>query len=73
MEKTEKKEGEKKGSRRDTIHFDYKNTEMLKEYINPHARILGRRRSKLMSRDQRALAQAIKRSRIMAFMPFISR
>ena len=45
MEKTEKKEGEKKGSRRDTIHFDYKNTEMLKEYINPHARILGRRRS----------------------------
>lgn len=75
MEKTEKKsedKGDKKG-RRDMIHFDYKNVELLKEYINPHARILSRRRSALTSRDQRQLANAIKRSRFLALMPYISR
>lgn len=75
MEKTEKKsedKGDKKG-RRDMMHFDYKNVELLKEYINPHARILSRRRSLLTSRDQRQLANAIKRSRFMALMPYISR
>lgn len=75
MEKTEKKDdikGDKK-SRRDIIHFDYKNIELLKEYVNPHARILSRRRSKLTSRDQRSLANAIKRARFMALTPYITR
>ena len=50
MEKTETKDivkGDKK-SRRDMIHFDYKNVELLKQYINPHARILNRRRTDLV-------------------------
>lgn len=75
MEKTEKKDdikGDKK-SRRDIIHFDYKNIELLKEYVNPHARILSRKRSKLTSRDQRSLANAIKRARFMALTPYITR
>lgn len=75
MEKTETKDivkGDKK-SRRDMIHFDYKNVELLKQYINPHARILNRRRTDLTSGDQRKLAEAIKRSRYMALMPYISR
>lgn len=75
MEKTDKKEeakGDKK-SRRDIIHFDYKNIELLKEYVNPHARILSRKRSKLTSRDQRSLANAIKRARFMALTPYITR
>jgi small subunit ribosomal protein S18 len=75
MEKTETKDivkGDKK-SRRDIIHFDYKNVELLKQYINPHARILNRRRTDLVAGDQRKLAEAIKRSRYMALMPYISR
>lgn len=79
MEKTETKDiakdivrGDKK-SRRDMIHFDYKNVELLKQYINPHARILNRRRTDLAAGDQRKLADAIKRSRYMALMPYISR
>jgi len=75
MEKTDKTEVLKddKKSRRDMIHFDYKNVELLKEYVNPHARILSRRRSKLTSRDQRSLANAIKRARYMALAPYITR
>ncbi len=75
MEKTETKDivkGDKK-ARRDIIHFDYKNVELLKQYINPHARILNRRRTELTAGDQRKLAEAIKRSRYMALMPYISR
>jgi small subunit ribosomal protein S18 len=75
MEKTDKTEvlRDDKKSRRDMIHFDYKNVELLKEYVNPHARILSRRRSKLTSRDQRSLANAIKRSRFMALTPYLTR
>ena len=76
MEKTDKKTDivkDDKKSRRDMIHFDYKNVELLKEYVNPHARILSRKRSKLTSRDQRSLANAIKRARFMALAPYITR
>jgi len=76
MEKTEKTTDalkDDKKSRRDMIHFDYKNVELLKDYVNPHARILSRRRSKLTSRDQRSLANAIKRSRFMALTPYLTR
>lgn len=68
-----KKEKKDKKSLRSMVHFDFKNTELLKEYINPHARINSRRRTKLLSREQRELAQAIKRARFMALMPYISR
>ena len=54
-------------------HFDYKNAELLHQYINPHARMLGRSRSDLPARKQRQLARAMKRARQMALMPYISR
>jgi small subunit ribosomal protein S18 len=75
MEKTEKKDlvqADQK-SRRDIMHFDYKNVEQLNAYINPHARILNRRRTKLLASDQRRLAEAVKRARTMALMPYITR
>lgn len=55
------------------MHFDYKNVELLKEYVNPHARINGRKRTGLTAGEQRNLAGAIKRARFMALMPYISR
>ena len=69
-QKETKKEANKETQ--NEIHFDYKNVALLKEYINPHARILSRRRTTLSARKQRELAQAIKRARFMALMPYVT-
>lgn len=55
------------------IHFDFKNVDLLSEHINPHARMLNRRRTHLAARKQRELANAIKRARYMALMPYLTR
>lgn len=54
-------------------HFDYKDTERLSEYVNTHARMHGRRRTGLTASKQRNFAQAVKRARFMALMPYINR
>ncbi len=54
-------------------HFDYKNVELLSEHINPHARMLSRRRSGLSARRQRQLSTSMKRARFMALMPYLVR
>lgn len=53
--------------------IDYKDTETLKRFINPHGKIMPRRRTGLSALNQRALAQAIKRARFMALLPYIVR
>jgi small subunit ribosomal protein S18 len=70
--KKESAKDDKKDSRAE-LHFDYKNVDLLAEHINPHARILNRRRSGLSARKQRELATAIKRARFMALMPYVTR
>ena len=52
---------------------DYKDIETLKRFINPHGKIMPRRRTGLSAAGQRALAQAIKRARFMALLPYIIR
>lgn len=54
-------------------HIDYKDVEILKKFINPHGRILSTRRTNVSAKNQRKLAEAIKRSRFMALMPFTDR
>jgi len=54
-------------------HIDYKDTELLKKFLNPHARILGKKRSGVSSEYQRRLALAVKRARFMALLPYVSR
>ncbi|MCK5285607.1 MAG: 30S ribosomal protein S18 [Candidatus Pacebacteria bacterium] len=51
---------------------DYKDLEALKKFINPHGRILSRKRSGLCSKHQRQLAIAVKRARFLALLPFTS-
>lgn len=51
--------------------IDYKDIESLKRFLNPNGRILSRRRTGLTAKNQRSLAEAIKRSRFMALLPFI--
>ena len=53
--------------------IDYKDIETLKKFLNPHGKIMSRRRTGLSASNQRALAQAVKRARFMALLPFIVR
>ncbi len=53
--------------------IDYKDTDTLKKFLNPHGKIMPRRRTGLSAANQRALAQAVKRARFMALLPYIVR
>ena len=50
--------------------IDYKNVGMLRRYITERARISPRRRTGTCARHQRILAEAIKRARHIALLPF---
>lgn len=53
-------------------HFDYKDVARLRANLNPHARIHSRKRTGLTAHEQRAFAQAVKRARFMALVPFVA-
>jgi small subunit ribosomal protein S18 len=57
----------------DIKHVDYKDTEILKKFLNPHARILGKKRTDVSATYQRKLAEAVKRARFMGLLPFVAR
>lgn len=50
--------------------IDYKDLNRLKKFITEKGKILPRRISGVCAAHQRELAQAIKRARIMAMLPF---
>lgn len=52
-------------------HIDYKDITRLVAFVNPHARMMNRRRTGFTAKGQRNFAQAIKRARFMALMPYI--
>ena len=54
-------------------HVDYKDIEILKKFINPHARMISSKKSGVDAKNQRKLSEAIKRSRYMALLPFVYR
>lgn len=54
-------------------HVDYKDVHVLRKFLNPHGRIIAAKRTGVSSKMQRKLAQAIKRARFMALIPFIER
>lgn len=54
-------------------HIDYKDVAVLKQFLNPNGRMLGRKRSNLTAKNQRKLATAIKRARFMGLIPFVIR
>ena len=53
--------------------IDYKDSEILKKFINPHARMIAGKRTGVCSKHQRQLASAIKRARFMALLPFVAK
>jgi small subunit ribosomal protein S18 len=53
-------------------YIDYKNQENLKRYVNEFGRIRPRRQTGTCAKHQRSLAQAIKRARHIALLPFVA-
>ncbi len=53
--------------------IDYKDIILLRRFISAYERILPRRKRGVCAKHQRKLAQAIKRARIMALLPFVKK
>lgn len=53
-------------------NIDYKDVDTLRRYVTEHGRIRPRRQTGTCARHQRSLAQAIKRARHLALLPFVS-
>jgi small subunit ribosomal protein S18 len=53
-------------------YIDYKDIELLKKFIAPNARMMGRKKTNTTSKNQRKVAEAIKRARFMGLLPFIA-
>lgn len=54
-------------------YIDYKDVEMLKKFLNPHARMLSSEKTGVTAKNQRKLSLAVKRARFMGLLPFVSR
>lgn len=50
--------------------IDYKNIDDLRRAMTANGKIMSRKRAGLSARDQARLAQAIKRARFMALIPY---
>lgn len=57
----------------DKQYMDYKDVDVLKQYINPHGRIQPSRRTLLTSKQQREVTEAIKRARFMGLMAYVQK
>ncbi len=53
-------------------YIDYKDTDILKRFLNPHGRIVSRKRTGISAKYQRQLATAIKRARFMGLLPYVA-
>lgn len=51
--------------------IDYKDSDILKKYINEKGRILPRRMTGACAKHQRHITEQIKRARFIALLPFI--
>jgi small subunit ribosomal protein S18 len=54
-------------------HIDYKDIDILKKFLNPSAKIMPRKKTGLIAKNQRKLTEAVKRARFMGLLPFIAK
>jgi small subunit ribosomal protein S18 len=52
---------------------DYKDTHILQKFLSSYAKILPRKKTGICAKHQRKLAEAVKRARFMALIPFTTR
>ena len=55
-----------------SVYFDYKDVKTLQRFVNQFGQIETRKRTGLTEMQQRRLAKAIKKSRHIALLPFIT-
>jgi small subunit ribosomal protein S18 len=51
---------------------DYKDVQFIRRFMSPHAKIMPSRKTGTCAKHQRIVAQALKRARHMALLPFVS-
>lgn len=51
---------------------DYKDTQTLRRFMTPHAKIMSHNRTGTCPKHQRMVTLALKRARHMALLPFVS-
>lgn len=51
---------------------DYKDVGYLRQFMNPHAKMLSKKRTGMPSDKQRQIALAIKRARFMGLLPYLA-
>jgi small subunit ribosomal protein S18 len=54
-------------------YIDYKDTDILKKFLNPNGKILNHKRTGITSKNQRALANSIKKARFLGLLPFVAK
>ncbi len=57
----------------DIQYIDYKDIDLLRQFVNPHGRIINHKRSGLTSKQQRMVEEALKRARFMGLLPYIQK
>lgn len=50
---------------------DYKDVGYLRQFTDPHARMMSKKRTGVSAERQREIAMAIKRARYMALLPYL--
>lgn len=53
-------------------YIDWKDIDYLRQFVPERGKIMPRRISGISAKDQRRLAKAIKRARMMAMLPFVA-
>ena len=61
-----------KTDNRDKKYIDYKSVEELRRLMTPNGKIYSRKRLGTSAKEQRMVAQAIKRARYIALLPYTS-
>lgn len=56
----------------DVAYFDYKDVKTLQRYVNIYGQIETRKKTGLTESQQRTLANAIKRARHIALLPYVA-
>lgn len=51
--------------------IDYKNVDLLRQFITEEGKILPRRMTGLTAKQQRAMARSIKQARVMGLLQFV--
>ncbi|MES2225401.1 MAG: 30S ribosomal protein S18 [Patescibacteria group bacterium] len=51
---------------------DYKDVPYLRQFMNPHAKIMAKKRTGMSAGSQREIALAIKRARFMGLLPYLA-